>query len=95
MTEAEFQRRVMDYATLRGWRVWHPRPARTHAGWRTAAEGHPGLPDLVLARAGTVLLVELKSEKGKPTADQAAWLAASDGRLWRPSDWATVMEELK
>lgn len=96
MREADFQRRVIDYALLHHWRIHHTRPARTQHGWRTPLEGHPGLPDLVLARNGVVLLVELKSERGRPTRDQEAWLAAAGphARLWYPKDWATIVTEL-
>lgn len=97
LSEANFQRRVMDFAKLCGWRCVHLRPARTEHGWRTAYEGDPGLPDLVLARRGRVLLVELKSDSGKPTLDQTAWLLAAgfNGHLWAPRDWAAVLEALQ
>jgi hypothetical protein len=97
LTEADLQRRVLDLARLRGWRVAHVRPARTAHGWRTPYEGDSGLPDLILARRGVVLLAELKSTTGRPTADQLAWLDAvgDHGRLWRPDDWPTITETLR
>lgn len=97
LTEADLLCRVLDYARLREYRVAHIRPARTAHGWRTPYEGDAGLPDLILARAGVVLLAELKSATGRPTADQLAWLAAAGerGQLWRPQDWATVVEVLR
>ena len=97
ITEAALQRRVIDYAALRGWRYVHIRPARTVDGWRTAYEGNPGLPDLILARRGVVLLAELKSATGAPTRDQLMWLDALGGHglLWRPADWNEIMETLK
>jgi hypothetical protein len=99
MTEADWQKRVMATAILKGWRVVHIRPAQTERGWRTAYEGHPGLPDLVLAHPDRgVHLVELKSDnpKTQPTPDQRAWLAAAgdSGHLWRPADWPDVLEFL-
>lgn len=96
MTEDEFKKRVIQTAVTYRWRVHHSRPARTSKGYRTALQGHKGLPDLVLARNGVVLLVELKSDTGKPTADQRTWLAAAGphGRLWRPADWPEVLETL-
>jgi len=96
MPEAAFQTRVMDTAQLFGWRRVHIRPARTDRGWRTAYEGDPGLPDLVLARDGRVILVELKSDTGKPTLDQQAWLNAAgpNGYLWAPGDWPRVLQVL-
>lgn len=98
LTEADFQRRIIDLARLRGWRVVHIRPAWVRSGRMvTPYEGDPGLPDLVLARRGRVLLAELKSDRGKPTLDQQAWLAAAgdNGHLWAPANWDTVLEVLQ
>jgi hypothetical protein len=96
LSEAALQQRVIDLAMLRGYRVAHIRPARTAHGWRTPYEGHPGLPDLVLARDGRVLLAELKTGRGRVTPQQRAWLdaAGEHGRLWRPADWEAIMTEL-
>jgi hypothetical protein len=96
VTEDDYLRRVLDTATIHGWRVAHFRPAKTAKGWRTPMQGHPGLPDLVLARNGRVILAELKSDRGRPTVDQVAWLAAlgDHGRLWRPKEWTAVLSEL-
>lgn len=73
MTEADFQRTVIDAAQRFRWRVAHFRPAKTDQGWRTAvaADGQ-GFPDLVLVR-DRVLFVELKTDRGKLTAHQRAW----------------------
>lgn len=97
LSEAAFQRTVIDYALLRGWRCAHQRPALTAKGWRTAIEGHAGLPDLVLSRSGVVLLVEIKRQRGILSADQRLWLAAlgEHGRCWRPQDWPEIAEELR
>jgi len=97
VTEADYQQRVLDTAVLLGWHVAHFRPARTARGWRTPMQGQPGFPDLVLARGGTVILAELKTDRGQPKPDQLAWLDAlgEHGRLWRPRDWTDVLAELK
>lgn len=96
LSEDDLQQRILDAAMVHRWRVCHVRPARTAAGWRTPIQGHAGLPDLILARDGVVLLAELKDSTGKPTLDQAAWLAAAgpNGRLWRPADWPAILAEL-
>lgn len=96
MNEADFQRAVIEMAQWRKWRVAHYRPARTDRGWRTPLEGHPGAPDLILARDGQVLLAELKSDSGRVTSDQNLWLDAAGphGRLWRPGDLPAITEEL-
>jgi hypothetical protein len=96
VTEDEWLSRVLDTAQLHGWRVQHVRPARTVRGWRTPVQGDQGAPDLLLARAGRVLLVELKSDRGRLGPGQREWLAAAGGhaRLWRPRDWVQVLAEL-
>lgn len=96
MLEGDFQSRVTDLATLRGW-IWvHYRPARTAKGWHTPLQGKKGCPDLILARRGVVLLVELKSDTGSASRDQKDWLAAlgPNARLWRPRDWPEILETL-
>jgi hypothetical protein len=97
VSEAQLQTRIIEYAQWMKWRVVHIRAARRQDGWTVPYEGDPGLPDLILARNGRVLLAELKREGESPTSDQAKWLAAAgpNGRLWRPSDWATIVEELR
>lgn len=74
ITEAEWQRQVIDLAHLFGWKVAHFRPAQTTKGWRTpvAADG-AGWPDLFLVRERCIA-VELKREKGKVGDEQAVWL---------------------
>lgn len=94
LTEDQFKKRIMDTAMLHGWRICHVRPARKLNGkWVTPVEGHAGLPDLILARDGRVLLIELKSERGELTDDQLQWLLAAgeNGRLWKPSDWPKAL----
>lgn len=102
ITETEFQNQVIEYAQMFGWRVAHFRPARTNKGWRTPIQGDPGFPDLVLARDGHIILWELKSEKGKLTDDQRAWLGALGGTCdrvhvgtRRPSEWDAIEYQLR
>lgn len=74
----------------------HFRPARTAAGWRTPLSGDRGVPDLLLARRGRLILAELKSERGRLGSGQREWLDAlgEHGRLWRPADWDAIQELL-
>jgi hypothetical protein len=97
LSEAAYQRRIIDAAAALGWRAAHFRPARTARGWRTPLEGHAGLPDLVLAKAGSVILAEVKSERGRLGRGQAAWLEqlGEHGRLWKPQSWPEVLAELR
>jgi VRR-NUC domain len=94
LSEAQLQACVLDFARLTGWLATHSRPAAGRAGrWATPVQGEPGFPDLVLARRGRVVVVELKSQRGRLTGEQQLWLAelrAAAGvevYVWRPSDW--------
>jgi hypothetical protein len=97
LSEADFQRRLMDAARLAGWLCVHYRPGKTQRGrWVTPMSGDKGAPDLLLAKDGRVLLAELKTDKGRPTLEQQAWLAelGAHGRLWRPAQWEAVLLDL-
>lgn len=88
---------VMHLAKIRGWRIVHIRPAKVGDKWMTPYEGDSGLPDLIMARAGRVLLAELKSHTGRATPAQKAWLAAAgeNGRLWGPAQWDQIVADLQ
>lgn len=96
ISEADFQRAVIDLARLRGWRVHHETDSR---------KSPPGLPDLIMVRAGYLLMAELKSAKGRIRAEQSDWLSALrlvalENRtisvcIWRPSDWPTIEAVLR
>ena len=95
ISEAEFTSQVVRLFSLYGWKVCHIRPAKTARGWRTAYEGHAGLPDIIAARGGVIIMAELKVGKNKPTADQVQWLKASGSPVWRPEDWDSILEIAK
>jgi hypothetical protein len=101
-TEDDFGGWLTDLAHLTGWLVHHDRPARTEHGWRTAVQGDKGFPDFVLVHrtTGRALYAELKSEVGRLSPEQQAWmLALTRGghlyRLWRPRDRAAIEAELR
>ena len=96
MSEDELLSCVIDLARALGYRVAHFRPARTAKGWRTAMQGDPGWPDLVMAKDGRVIFAELKSQRGRMSHEQWVWFAAlaSGCYLWRPSDWLSGEVEL-
>ncbi len=100
MTEADFQTLIIDLAHALGWTVAHFRPAETKKGWRTpvGADGF-GFPDLVLAKKvdgiPRVLFRELKSETGKTSPEQNAWLDITGGKVWRPSEYEEIKLELE
>lgn len=100
MTEAEFQRGVIELAQLSGWLVAHFRPAQTMHGWKTPVSGDgKGFPDLVMARE-RVIYRELKAQRGTLSMDQLFWgdalrRAGADYAVWRPKDWPQIEEELR
>lgn len=97
ISERAFQMKVVQLAFAKGWHVAHFTPAQVRKGtWVTPQTGHLGFPDLVLSRDGRTLVVELKAEAGVASPGQQKWLAhlGPIGRLWRPSDWETIVKEL-
>lgn len=92
MSEADFTQAVIDLAHYRGWMVSHFRPARTVGGWRTPVQGDKGFPDLVLARNGQIMFVELKVGKAGLRPDQKKWAAQLETMVvWRPGDLQEVI----
>jgi VRR-NUC domain. len=90
-SEKAFQARVVALAKMRGWWVQHQYDSR---------RSEPGWPDLALLRCGRFMLRELKAERGRMTEEQSNCLAmlvyaGVDAKVWRPSMWDTIVEELK
>lgn len=100
-TEAAFQRQVIDYSGLCGWRRIHFRPAIGHHGrYQTPLLGDKGFPDTTLVRGDRLIFAELKVRPNKPSVDQEAWLAAlakagAATYVWYPEDWSEIMEVLR
>lgn len=100
MTEAAFQKRVIEWAQRNGWLVAHFPRTNPEGRWRTAvAADAKGYPDLTLVRGPSVIFAELKSATGSVRPEQRAWLTAlqSTGNevvVWRPRDWETVERRL-
>ena len=106
--EEELLNQVIVLARTLGWKVAHFRPGLTQSGnWRTQCQADAkGFPDLVLVRTArgghepAVIYAELKSEKGKLSDDQFAWLSdlAQAGQttyVWRPSDMPEIERILR
>lgn len=91
MLEKAWQAQVLHLATLYRWAHFHPLNMRgSDAGW----------PDLVLARAPELLVVELKTDKGRLSQAQRDWLdllaaCGVECHVWRPRDFELVHERLK
>lgn len=89
-SERSFQAQVVALATLLGWRSYHSWSSLHSAG---------GFPDLVLVRRPRVIFAELKSERGKTSADQLDWLndlgmSGQETYIWRPSSWQEIEKVL-
>jgi hypothetical protein len=90
-SEKQFMQQVIALARLRRWLVFHPYDSRhSVAGW----------PDLVCCRPPRLLLIEVKTERGRATVAQRAWLDALqqcpgvEVFLWTPRDWIQIQEVL-
>jgi hypothetical protein len=98
--EKTFQAQVIELARVLAWTVAHFRPALTRHGWRTpvAADG-AGFVDLCMAGRGRVIFRELKSNRGRLSDDQKAWIAllernGADVAVWRPRMWDEIAADL-
>jgi len=91
LREQEFMEAIQKAAGYLGWKTYH-----THDSRRS----EPGFPDLVLVKINQpVKFREVKTEKGRLTKEQDAWitllgLAGADVGVWRPRDWDLIEREL-
>lgn len=86
ISEREFMAQVRQLAALRGWLVYHTRDSRGSV---------PGFPDLCMVRGTRLIFAELKSQTGRLTPTQAAWLVAlrqteAEVYLWTSADWKQI-----
>lgn len=93
MPERALLAQVRRLAQEQGWLVYHT--------WRSE-HSEPGFPDVVLAKPGRLLFVELKSAQGKVTVEQQQWLEVLKRSvpgieiyLWRPADLPEILEVLQ
>ena len=90
-SEREFQSEVIKLAKQGNWLVYHTKNSKG---------SQPGFPDLVLVRDGRLIFMELKTERGRVSADQKKWLTelrvlTSNGDdvladVFRPSDLSRI-----
>lgn len=92
MRERDLQDMMEQAAGYLGWRCFHDRDSRRN---------NPGFPDLVCIRDGKLLVLELKTEKGRVRPEQVEWLddfAQVPGvvaRIVRPADVDDVLAILQ
>lgn len=92
MSESTLQDGVIELAHVYGYMVHHDLPSqRANGAWSTLVSGDVGFPDLVLAKAGRIIFIELKAERGAQSIPQMDWQRElGDGveyYLWKPTDW--------
>ena len=92
ITEKQFTGQVRDLAETLGWLFYHP--------WLSMRSAH-GWPDVAMVRPPRLILAELKTDTGQPTAAQHEWLSALqecpgvECYLWRPSDMDEIVRILR
>ena len=93
MSEAEFQREVMEALERRNWCAWHvPDSRRMRSGLPDVIAVHPSIPRLVC--------LELKGRRTPITDTQRlviqvmARIPGVYARIVRPADWPAVLEEI-
>jgi len=101
MNEAAFKNSVIDIATRYGWFVHHDLPAMNRRGqWATHVQGNTGFPDLVLlSPKGVLVFAELKTDIGRLSKQQEAWLDRLDlsaciVQVWRPNQMPVIIKFL-
>lgn len=95
VSEAHFQQSVVQLAETCGWRVMHVRPSRVRGGRWATATSISGWVDLTLLGHDRAIFAELKSDRGRLTAEQKQVIAllraaGLDARVWRPRDWKSI-----
>ena len=86
-SEKQFMETVIEYAMYKKWLPYHVFDSRRST---------PGFPDLIMLRAGRLVVAELKVKKRKPTKAQEVWLAefalchGAEVFVWYPSDWDEI-----
>ncbi len=103
MAEADFQVAVIRLLQENGFLVHAERVARSSKGWCTPVQGDAGYFDITAVHPVRHLfwLIELKSEKGKLSAEQEKWMLAASQcpgvkvMVLRPSDMESFREQMK
>jgi len=100
-SESDFQAQVIQLARHHGFLVYHHIPAMNRRGkWGSHVQGDKGFPDLVLTNGKRTYFFELKSEKGRASPEQQAWIDAlvasgQEARILRPSDFEYIVSVVK
>lgn len=101
-TELACQATIVAAARMAGWLVHAERASLTQTGrWATAIQGDRGWPDIVLTRAGVLLVVELKRKPNTVEPEQVKWHNALrlvpgviTGILWVPDQQQAFVDAI-
>jgi Holliday junction resolvase-like predicted endonuclease len=91
-SEADLQAKIVAFAEMHGWHVWHDNDSRRN---------REGLPDLLLLRGATLLFIEVKTEKGAVSPAQRAFISRLkqvkyvDADIVRPHNFDELVDVLK
>lgn len=107
-SESDFQKQVIEYAHLLGYKVAHFRSVCVKRkngteSWQTPVQADgEGFPDLIIIRErdGRMVVAELKSNVGKLSKKQTVWISlfrsgGTEAYVWRPSDWNEIEKVLR
>lgn len=106
LRERDFQNLVISLAEMYGWGPIYHAPQGGKNGRVDREQRGAGFPDLVLLHQGEgrLILAELKTDRGRVSQKQHAWLAALEivaaanplveVYIWRPADWDTIAQTL-
>jgi len=97
ISERDWQSQVIKFATIHGWKHYHPPDNKPVNG--RIQKVVSGFPDLVLVKKGRLIFAELKRELGVLSPDQMDWLEELrqcnlEVYVWRPSDVDEVVKIL-
>ena len=91
-SEADYQEQIIQLAEDTGWLVWHDTDSRRNSA---------GLPDLLMVRGPVLLFIEVKTEKGKVSPEQEAFINRLkqvkyvDADVVRPHQWEQIAQVLR
>lgn len=92
ISEAAFQRRILDMCDWLGLLAFHSGDSRR--------DNSAGYPDLHIVGPMGQVMAELKKEGGRVSAAQTKWLlalelAGVECHVWRPADWEQIETRLR
>lgn len=107
LTEKAWQAQVLTLARMFQWKPWHdqatnaPRACPHCKTPLHLPRNDPGWPDLFLLRGDTLVIAELKSDRGSTTPEQRDWLKAFRAVrriavfVWKPRDVDQITKVLR